>query len=59
MQQHCKAAFYHYIKTNDNGEEKQHKFCPKTKDTWCTYHQSKLLSNNNNNKVKKKEPELF
>jgi hypothetical protein len=54
MQQYCRAAFYHYIKTKNNDEELQHEFCPKTNDTWCFYQKSKLLSITEDTKTKKK-----
>ncbi|CAF1633262.1 unnamed protein product, partial [Didymodactylos carnosus] len=43
MQQYGKAAFYRYIKTNDYDEDKQHKFCPKNSDTWCSYQQVSFI----------------
>jgi hypothetical protein len=49
MRKYCLAAFHHYIKTNNNNQEEQHKFCPKTNDTWCMYQRDKLLLNTNNN----------
>jgi len=44
MKKCCRASFYHYIKTSDDNEEQQHKYCPKTSDTWCFYHRMKLQS---------------
>ncbi|CAF3311856.1 unnamed protein product, partial [Rotaria sp. Silwood2] len=55
MQRHCCAAFYHYLKTTDNNEEEQHKYCPKTSNTWCFYHKIKSQSNNNNCSIKKQK----
>ncbi|CAF4434584.1 unnamed protein product [Rotaria sp. Silwood2] len=31
IQRHCRAAFYHYLKTTDNDEEEQRKYCSKNK----------------------------
>lgn len=45
MQQRCKAAFYHYIKTTNNDENEQHRFCPTENDTWCFYQKKKLAPN--------------
>ncbi|CAF4884596.1 unnamed protein product [Rotaria sp. Silwood1] len=60
MQQYCRAAFYHYMKTDNHDEEEQHKFCPKTKMTWCTYHNDKLLTSiENDNKTKKKKRQIY
>jgi hypothetical protein len=55
IQKHCLAAFYHYLKTIDNNEEEQHKYCPQTADTWCFYHQMKLQSSNNKSNTKKQK----
>ena len=60
MQRHCRAAFYHYMKTDNQDEEEQHKFCPKTKMTWCTYHKDKLLTSvGSDNKAKKKKHQIY
>jgi hypothetical protein len=60
MQQYCRAAFYHYMKTDNHDEEEQHQFCPKTKKTWCTYHKDKLLKSvENDTKAKKKKPHIY
>ncbi|CAF1475225.1 unnamed protein product, partial [Rotaria sordida] len=55
MRRHCCAAFYHYLKTTDDNEEEQHKYCPKTSNTWCFYHKIKSQSNNNNCSIKKQK----
>ena len=55
MQQRCRAAFFHYIRTNDNDEDEQHKYCPKTADSWCLYQNSKFLSNGKDAGVRRKK----
>lgn len=42
MENNCRAAFYHNIKQDD--PELQHSFCPKGRESWCSYEQDKYLS---------------
>jgi hypothetical protein len=59
MQKACLAAFYHYVKTNDNNEEEQHKYCPKTDDSWCFYQQANMSKYKNNNVKQKKKHDFL
>ncbi|CAF3980500.1 unnamed protein product [Rotaria sp. Silwood1] len=59
MQQFTRAAFYHYLKTKDGNKEEQHQYCPKTSNTWCFYHQQKMLSSRNNTNIRKKNDRNF
>ena len=59
MQQFTRPAFYHYIKMKDGNNEEQHQYCPKTSNTWCFYHQKKILSSGNNTSIRKKNDPSF
>ena len=54
IQKCCRAAFYHYIKTSNDDPAEQHKFCPTTNDTWCSYQKGQINSNSNNSKRQNK-----
>lgn len=59
MQQYTRAAYYHYIKTEDGNDEEQHQYCQTASNTWCFYHKKKMTSSHNDTNIKKRKDRNF
>ncbi|CAF4472115.1 unnamed protein product, partial [Didymodactylos carnosus] len=58
MKKKYMAAFYHNI--NDQNKPIQHKYCPTTSDTWCSFHKSKYTNQpESGDKVKQRLDPVF
>ena len=41
------AIYYHMIKDDSKSLEEQHKYCPKTQNSWCLYHSNREIYTEN------------
>ncbi|CAF1186168.1 unnamed protein product [Didymodactylos carnosus] len=58
MKKKCMTAFCHNI--NDQNKSIQHKYCPTTPDTWCSFHKSKYTNQpESGDKVKQRLDPVF